>query len=400
MPSITITDYKTADATLRRNDLRQAHYDEAAILMKDVLVNLHGAEHRLRRVVENKVFRRDFFRFYEQEVFPQTLAETLASFTAAGKADLVDLGYAVMLNLTADFSGVDRPLRTKEETETLLRLLRSFGKAPTLGSTSEDKAPIRREISEALEEFDTRFYAPSAERRRALLADVATGKASEDDLPRDVLTMLLQNEETAATPHDILMKEMAFFLLAGAFTSIHSMTHATHELFDWLERHPDEADRLRTDKLFIQRCAHESIRLHPSSPVARRRATAPATELPSGETVEPDDIIVIDLLTANKDKGVFDEDAAEFNPLRDGGKSPYGLSFGTGMHACIGRQLAAGVLPSEGTDPQTHQYGTIALILMALLDAHAQPDPDNPPQMDVKSGRPNWASYPVRFGKG
>ena len=400
MRTVTVRDYRGADALLRRNDLRQAHYDEAAILMKDVLVNLHGAEHRTRRLVENKVFRRDFFRFYEREVFPRTLAETIGPYAAAGGCDLVDLGYAIMLNLTADFSGIDRPLRTAEETATLLRLLRSFGKAPTLGSTSLDKEPIRREIREALEEFDRDFYRPSAARRLRLLEEVAAGTRSEEDLPRDVLTVLLQSPETAATPEDVLMKEMAFFLLAGAFTSIHSMTHAMHELFDWLERHPADADRLRSDRLFVQRCAHESIRLHPSSPVARRRATAPATTLPNGETVDPEDIVVIDLLAANKDTAVYGPDAASFDPTREATSPPYGLSFGIGMHACIGRQLAAGVLSDPATDPADHQYGTIALILFALLQADARPDPANPPEMDVKSGRPNWARYPVVFGEG
>ena len=43
----TISDYKTADETLRVNDLRQALYDAGAILMEKVLVNLHGKSTRL-----------------------------------------------------------------------------------------------------------------------------------------------------------------------------------------------------------------------------------------------------------------------------------------------------------------------------------------------------------------
>ena len=61
----TITDYKLAAKTLRQRDLRQGLYDEGAVLMDGVLVNLHGAEHTARRGLENKIFRRDVFLHYE-----------------------------------------------------------------------------------------------------------------------------------------------------------------------------------------------------------------------------------------------------------------------------------------------------------------------------------------------
>jgi cytochrome P450 len=392
---VTITSYAEAETLLRRPDLKQALYDEAAILMQKVLVNLHGDEHRARRNVETKVFRRDFFRFYEQTVFPQTLRETLAPFVAQGHADIVDFGYRVMLNLTADFSGIDRPERSPEETASLLKLLRTFGKAATLGQAKGDKAVIRTEIQAGLDEFDRRFYTPSMERRRTLVEGHQAGTVAEEDLPRDVLTVLLQNEGALQADHDVLMKEMAFFLLAGAFTSIHSMTHAMHELFAWREENPRHAERLK-DPLFVHRCALESMRLHPSSPTARRRPTA-AISLPGGAKLGPEDVIVVDLLSANKDTSVYGSDAASYNPLRpiDKQTAPYGLSFGMGAHACIGRNLAAGVTPRPDTDPKDHHFGTITLIMLALLENNARPNPDDPPRMDTTTTRPNWAYYPI-----
>lgn len=70
MASITVSDYKQASDTLRLTDLRQSLYDEGAILMDKVLVNLHGSEHRNRRNVEAKVFRRDFFTGMKGRYFP------------------------------------------------------------------------------------------------------------------------------------------------------------------------------------------------------------------------------------------------------------------------------------------------------------------------------------------
>ena len=80
MNPIVVDRYKTANETLRVPDLRQALYDEGAIMFEKTIVNLHGEEHRVRRNVEIKVFRRDFFKWYEKAVFPATLEETIAPY--------------------------------------------------------------------------------------------------------------------------------------------------------------------------------------------------------------------------------------------------------------------------------------------------------------------------------
>ncbi|MGA1589043.1 MAG: cytochrome P450, partial [Ilumatobacteraceae bacterium] len=74
---ITITDYETAKEAYRLKGLKQALYDAGEVVMADVLVNLHGAEHRDRRRLENRLFRRETFDLYENELFPPSIAETL-----------------------------------------------------------------------------------------------------------------------------------------------------------------------------------------------------------------------------------------------------------------------------------------------------------------------------------
>ena len=274
MALFTIDTYKEAEDALRRSDLRQALYDEGAILMKKVLVNLHGDEHLVRKRVVTKILRPAFFHHYEKNVFRPTLTQTLAPYVAAGKADMVEFGYRVMVNLTADFAGIDRSARSTEETDTIVTLLRTFGKAATLGQALGDPAAIRADIQRGLDAFDTQFFTPSLRRREALLAAHARGEISEADLPRDMLLAMLQGNEELRASHDVLMKEMAFYLMAGAHTSIHSMTHAVHEFLEWVKAHPEDRERADSDPFFLQRCVYESIRLHPSSPTARRRPTA------------------------------------------------------------------------------------------------------------------------------
>jgi len=367
--------------------------------MEKVLVNLHGDEHRKRRNVEAKVLRRDYFRWYENEIFPGTLQETFAPYRALGKVDVVDFGFRAMMNLTADFAGIDRVKRTPEETAQLLRILRTFGKAATLGQALGDKEPIRAEIRAAIAEFEVEFFSPSETRRRALIADWKAGTRAEDDLPRDVLVELLRAEDELGLSRDELLKEIGFYLLAGAFTTIHTMTHAIHEIFEWMIAHPEDAERLRNDRIFIQRCVHESTRLHPSSPTAGRRPTCPM-HLPTGGEVTPADYVSVDLMSANRDAAIFGPDAASYNPMREIPKSaqPYGISFGVGAHACIGLNMAAGVLPRADTDPQTHQYGTVTLIIHALLQANARRDPADPGIVDTSTVRNNWMKYPVLLG--
>ena len=399
MTAISIKTFKDAGDTLRMPNLRQALYDDGAILMEKVLVNLHGDEHRKRRNVEAKVLRRDYFRWYENEIFPGTLQETFAPYRALGKVDVVDFGFRAMMNLTADFAGIDRVKRTPEETAQLLRILRTFGKAATLGQALGDKEPIRAEIRAAIAEFDVEFFSPSETRRRALIADWKAGTRTEDDLPRDVLVELLRAEDELGLSRDELLKEIGFYLLAGAFTTIHTMTHAIHEIFEWMIAHPEDAERLRNDRIFIQRCVHESTRLHPSSPTAGRRPTCPM-HLPTGGEVTPADYVSVDLMSANRDAAIFGPDAASYNPMREIPKSaqPYGISFGVGAHACIGLNMAAGVLPRADTDPQTHQYGTVTLIIHALLQANARRDPADPGIVDTSTVRNNWMKYPVLLG--
>ena len=395
--SYTISDFKTAGETLRVNELRQALYDAGAILMDKVLVNLHGKEHQMRRKVEAKILRPNFYRWYETEVFKKTLDETITPYLKEGKADLVDLAYRILLNLTADFSGIDRPKKSDDETERILIMLRTFGKAATLGQAKGDKDAISNEINDSIEAFNREFYKPSKQKRIEYLNRFKLGEISESDVPKDVLTELLKNQEKLGLSDDIILKETAFYLLAGAFTSIHTLTHAMHELFERM-KDPTQENRLMKEPIYLQRCIHESMRLHPSSPTAMRRPTCPY-QTNDGKTLNNSDTLVINLMEANRDVSVFGLDAKEHNPERNlpSGVPPYGLSFGKGMHACIGVNLAAGIIPKKDADPLTHQYGIITLTAKKLLEYGAVPNKNKPGVVDRSTVRNNWSSYPILF---
>jgi cytochrome P450 len=391
-PVVTISSYHEAREAYRQKDLRQALYDAGEVVMADVLVNLHAAEHRDRRRLENRLFRRETIDLYERELFPPIIAETLAPEIAAGRAELVDLGHRMMMNLAAFTAGVDRPLGTAEETRRLYAYLRTFIEGATLGHYTGDRAAKSAEIAIELDKFDAEFVTPSIARRMAIIE-------SGGELPRDVLAILLANEDSLHLPHDVVVREVAFYLLAGAHTSATAFTRVLHYVFTWLKNHPEDAELARTDRLFVQRCTHETVRLQPSSPTAMRWALADI-ELSTGTHIPKGAKVVIDLATVNRDVSVFGEDAAEFNPHRvlPDRIPAYGLSFGSGMHACIGQELAAGLVFAGDSTFDDHLFGLVPEAVQIMFDHHVRPDPDDPPEMDPSTTRPYFGRYPVLLG--
>jgi cytochrome P450 len=394
--TITLDGYADVREAYRQHDLQQALYDAGGVVMADSLLVLHGAEHRLRRRVENRLFRRGTFRFWEKAFLRDVVRDTLIPFRDAGRADLLEIGYRTIMTLTAKVAGIDQPTGGPEEADALYRFAKKFSEGATIVHTTRDPDVVRAEVAAALEEFDRIFLRPSAARRRALLARLDAGEIGEDDLPRDVLTALLRHRDELGIDDDVVRRECAFYLQAGSHSTADAFAHAADDFFDWARRDPAAAADARHDPVLLQRCVHETLRLHPASPVAQRRALAPVS-LPGGVEIPEGAFVVLDIAGANRDPRVFDRPTV-YDPLREvpGGVPRWGHAFGGGMHACIGTELAGGALAGPAPEQQ-RVLGTVTLMLTALLGAGARPDPDAPPRRDPDSARDHFASYPVIF---
>ena len=84
MNQVHVDSFQDASAALRHPDLAQCMYDAGAVVMDQVLLSLHGEAHRVRRLLEFRVFRKNFFAYYEHEVFPPTLEATRELATRIG----------------------------------------------------------------------------------------------------------------------------------------------------------------------------------------------------------------------------------------------------------------------------------------------------------------------------
>ena len=393
-----VTGYHNAHAALCDKRLVQSMYGECNVLMERVLLTLHGDAHTCRRAIEWKLFRRDFARFYEREIYPNTLNQTLAPYLASGHLDLPVFGFRVNINLSADIAGIDRPEGSATETDALVAYTRKFSEGATLFHSTRDKDTVRDEVGAALDAFKQQFFEPSRARREQILQRIGTGDLSEDDAPRDILTVLLANRLEQNLDDDMILREVAFFMQAGSHSSANALTHTFHELHQWCLSHPEDRERLQTDDLFLQRCVHESLRLHPASPVAWRTA-GEAFTLPDGTDLAEGESVVIDLMSANLETTLFGDDAAAFNPHREVAPRipPFGLTFGIGIHTCFGRDIAGGL--GNASEPgQSPHIGTLSNLLKNLLSHNARPNSALHAELDDGTERPNWGTYPLLIG--
>ncbi len=388
---IELTSYDEARAGLRNRDLRQALYDEGRRLMTGVIVNLHGEEHLARRRLENRLFRRDTFAWYEHAWIPTIIDSVLAPAIAAGRGDLLPMARRTMMRLSVDVAGVDL---AEDSFEQFYELMDRLAKASTVAHALGDRDAIIADGDAALDVFDTEFYRPSRDRRTALVERFERGDIAETDLPRDVLTTLLRNQDRLDLPDDTMLREIAYFPWVGSHSTSAQLVHALHHIFEWIAARPADRDRLTHDDQLRQRFVHESMRLHPASPVAQRIAVTD-TSLKSGNVVRADDAVTINIEAANRDPAAVGAHPDRFDPYRSlaEGIAPWGLTFGTGAHACLGQELASGLEPDDELDQ--HLLGTVALMTGAMLAAGARPDPNDPPTLDTTTSRAVWGRYPV-----
>lgn len=407
MPVISLTRFTDAREAYRHKGLRQALYDEGHRLMDGVIVNLHGSAHLDRRRLENRLFRRDTFAWYEAERIPAIIDDVMVPAVRSGHGDLLPMARRTMLTLSLMVAGIDRRQQNEAEArarelDEIYAVMDRLARASTVAHAVGDKAAIITDGDRALAEFARDFFESSRLRRVEILDAFAAGVIGEDDLPKDVLTTLLRNQDRLDLPTDTVLRETAYFPWVGSHSTSNQLVHAMHHVFEWIERRPEDRRRLIAEPLLLQRFVHESLRLHPASPVSLRIALEDL-ELKSGIGIRSGDTVVIRLDEVNRDPEVWGSDANEFVPMRTlpEGVMPWGLSFGHGIHACLGQELAGGVEyldPLEGSEmPIGHLVGAITVMARAMLSAGARPDPSQPPQSDTSTTRRVWGSYPVLF---
>ena len=409
-----LTEY-TATVTLDRyQDIRAAlfdpnlsrtfdrrSYDEGNI--RDGIVSIsHGAVHRARRRIENAQFRADILRLYERDLFPKVMNELLDRLIDRDRVDLFPIGEMLSVVLAARRAGIDHDPSSLEQLRTLVRLVDAFSQGAAI-LDAKDPDAVRALVRDAYAEFERDYVRPARERRSAAIAAVRRGELAEDDLPHDILTVLLRHLEDASIELDDdgrVVREVATYLQGGTHTSAQTLVNALDIVFE----RPDRErllERIAADTLFAQRVVQETLRLRPTTPKAKRRAEAD-TEV-AGVRIPKDALVILDFASGNRDRDVFGATADEFDPDRvlDTNVPRWGLSFGGGPHQCPGRAVGGGFpVPSTFSVDEDHVYGLVALELQAIVRRGVGPDPDRPPERDARTARfTRWLHYYVSFAE-
>ena len=403
---VVLDDFEAIRKALFNPDLSRS-FDkrtyEDGNLREGVVSIMHGRAHRNRRRIENSQFRATDLAHYERELFPPIVEEFVERATSTGEADLFPLGETLSVVLAAKRAGFDVDMDDMEGLEHLVHFVDAFSQLSAILDAKNPEA-VKVRVRAALETFKEEFGLPSLRRREDLLSQFESGEITEEHLPHDIMTNLLRFRHDPAmelTDDFRIIREAATYLQGGTHTSSVTLINALELLFDATDDH-DEWERVKTDLAFAQRVMHETLRLFPTTPRAKRYAEADTEvdgiRIPKGSTV------VLDLVTANRDPELFGSDAQGFNPDRriDERIPRWGHSFGAGPHICPGRNVAGGFpqLDLDADPAADHLFGLVPIMLQAVVRRDPSRHPHKPQVRDTQTERyTRWFSYWVEFGR-
>ena len=205
-----------------------------------------------------------------------------------------------------------------------------------LGVPTLDHAELRAWTAEAVKALDPSddmtVFVPAAEAVRAMRGYFDDLVAARRRSPGDDLlsALIVAEDEGERLTHDELLDTTILLFGAGHETTVNLISGGVLNLL----RHPGELRRLRDDPALITSAIEELLRFGPPVQLVSRIATT-GIDL-AGEHIEQGTQLVPFLAGANRDPDVFDDP----DRLDVGRSDNRHLSFGGGLHLCLGAPLA------------------------------------------------------------
>jgi cytochrome P450 len=261
---------------------------------------------RLRRAARRRFTARAVERLRPR--MQQIVDEALAHVEAGGRMDIVwQLAYPLPVTVIAEVLGL--PAADRER-------FKRWSDAGVMGVAGRfaGSEPARR--TDGGETMDAYL-------RRAI--------DEHRDRPRDdAIGDLIDAERSGQIDADELHDTTAILLTAGNETTTGLIANGALALL----RHPDQLALLRDEPSRIDRAIEELLRFEPPVQGVTRRAAQPVAL--HGRTIEPGQVVVAALGAANRDPERFAR-PEELDITR--AENPH-LSFGMGIHVCLGATLA------------------------------------------------------------
>lgn len=272
------------------------------------MLSLDGPEHhRLRRLVSKAFTPRATGRL--QDVISEVLTGLVQPLAGTGRCDVVtDIAQQYPIPVICALLGADR------------RDWRLFSDwtDDVMKTFSWSAAEEHDSILASWQELDDYIEDMIAARRTSLTDDLLSDLIrAEDD--GDRLT------------HSELLMLAAGILMAGTDTTRNQVAAAVDVFCD----HPDQWALLAEQPELAPKAVEEVLRHSPIAASTYR--TSDVDVEVAAVTIPANTLIVVNAASANRDEGVFEE-PERFDITRDRESSP--LTFGGGVHYCLGSHLA------------------------------------------------------------
>jgi cytochrome P450 len=178
----------------------------------------------------------------------------------------------------------------------------------------------------------------SEEHRRAQLMECAqyfmglwNERVNLTEPGNDLISMLAHGESTRNMDRMEFLGNLLLLIVGGNDTTRNSLTGGVLAL----NQNPAEYDKLRADPSLIPNMVSEIIRWQ--TPLAHMRRNALQDVELGGKTIKKGDKVVMWYVSGNRDDEVI-ENADSF--IIDRARARQHLSFGFGIHRCVGNRLA------------------------------------------------------------
>ena len=264
---------------------------------------------RLRRLV-SQAFTRRAVEALEPRII-ELVDEALDRISEAGAADVVaELAFPLPFTVISELLGIPRVEhdRLRDLTGTL-----ALGLEPL---ASPDLQSRTREASRELE---------------AMVADLVDWKRGRRD--DDLLAALLAAEHDGdVLSRDELVAQVAFLYVAGHETTVNLIAGGILALL----RHPEQYALLRAEPALAANAVEELVRYDTPVQLMRRITREPVSV--RGSVIPAGSWVVACLAAANRDPEFWGADADELRLDRD--TAHRNVSFGAGVHHCVGAALA------------------------------------------------------------
>ncbi|MEU0809113.1 cytochrome P450 [Streptomyces sp. NPDC005970] len=264
---------------------------------------------RLRKLV-SKAFTARAINAMEPQI-RSLVDDALDAIAEAGSVDLVEA-----LAFPLPFTVVSRMLGMPPTDNERLRMLSHT----LMRSVEPTTDPV---VMRAVEAADAELF--------DLVGEAVSWK--RDHPADDLLTALITAEDNGdALTHDELVAQVAMLYVAGHETTVNLLSGGTLALL----RNPGQLKLLRDTPDLIGNAVEELLRY--DAPVHNSRRVTLETYHVGGYEIPPGAFILANLAGANRDETFWGSDAEELRLDRENARRH--LSFGAGIHHCLGAALA------------------------------------------------------------